>query len=76
MSRVSWGMHCQTRSPENTLNTRLWACLWLIPGGGGVLAFEMGVGVPPACSKPASVAIRLMAKKTPCPNFEINTQFN
>ena len=42
-------------------------------GGGGVgwegwLALEMGRGDP--------VAIRLMAKKTPCPNFEIYTEFN
>ena len=42
-------------------------CLKSLSGGGGV---------PPACSKPDSVAIRLMAKKPPCPNFEINTEFN
>ena len=44
-----------------------------VPGGGGG-----GVGwwVPPACSKPDSVAIRLMRKKPPCPNFEITTEFN
>ena len=36
----------------------------------------MGRGVPPACSKPDPVAIRLAAKKTPCPNLEINTEFN
>ena len=55
-----------------------------VPGGGGgvvrgvrgVLAFEMGRGVPPACLKPDPVAICLTAKKTPCPNFEINTEFN
>ena len=35
-----------------------------------------GRGVPPTCSKPDPVAIRLMAKKTLCPNFEINTEFN
>ena len=41
---------------------------------GGVLALEMGRDtLHSACSKPDPVAIRLMAKKTPCPNFEINT---
>ena len=45
-------------------------------GGGLVFALEMGMGVPTASSKPDPVAIRLMAKKTPCPNFEINTGFN
>ena len=45
-------------------------------GGGGFLALEMGRGVPPACSKPDPVAIRLMAQKTPCSNFEINTEFD
>ena len=39
-------------------------------GGGGVLAFEMGRGVPPACLKPDPVPIRLAAKKTPCPNLK------
>ena len=34
-----------------------------------------GRGVPLACSKPDPVAIRLMANKTPCPNFEIKTEF-
>ena len=47
-----------------------------VGGGGLVFALEMGMGVPTACSKPDPVAIRLMAKKTPCPNFEINTEFN
>ena len=42
----------------------------------GLLALEMGRGVPSACSKPDPVAIRLMAKETPCPNFEINTEFH
>ena len=47
------------------------------PGGGGVvLALEMCRGVPPACSKPDPVPIRLAAKKTPCPNLEINDEFN
>ena len=51
------------------------------PGGGGggeegVLALEMGRGVPPACSKPDPVPNRLAAKKTPCPNLKINTEFN
>ena len=46
-------------------------------GGGGELALEMGEGVTPARSKPDPVAIRLMmAQKTPCPNFEINTEFD
>ena len=36
-------------------------------GGGGVLVLEMGKGDP--------VPIRLSAKKTPCPNLEINTEF-
>ena len=36
----------------------------------------MGRGVPPALSKPDPVAIYLMAQKTPCPNFEINTKLN
>ena len=50
---------------------------WSRGGGeGGVLALEMGRGVPPACSKPDPDAFRLTAKKTPCPNFEINTKFN
>ena len=44
--------------------------------GRGVLALEMGRGVPPECSKHDPVAIRLTAKKAPCPNFEINTKFN
>ena len=44
-------------------------------GGGGVLALEMGRGVPPALSKPDPVAICLMAQKTPCPNFGINIFF-
>ena len=49
-----------------------------MPGGegGGVLALEMGRGVSPACSKPYPVPIRLAAKSTPCPNLEINTEFN
>ena len=42
----------------------------------GVLALEMGRGVPPALSKPDPVTICLMAQKTPCPNFEIHTEFN
>ena len=45
-------------------------------GGGGVLALEMGRGVPPVWSKPDPVAIHLIAQKTPCPNFEFNTEFN
>ena len=45
-------------------------------GGGGALALEMGRGVSPACSKPDPVPIRLAARKTPCPNLEINTEFN
>ena len=47
-------------------------------GGGGVLALEMGRGVPqpPAYSKPDPVPIRFAAKKTPCPNLEMNTEFN
>ena len=46
-------------------------------GGIGLLALEMGRDVPPACSKPDPVAIRLMAKKTPCPDFaNINTEFD
>ena len=47
-------------------------------GGGGVmvLALEMGRVVPPAWSKLDPVAIRLIAQKTPCPNFEFNTEFN
>ena len=36
----------------------------------------MGRGVPLTCSKPDPVPIRIMATKTPCPNFEINTEFN
>ena len=36
----------------------------------------MGRGVALACSKPDPVAIRLTAKKTPWPNFEVNTEFN
>ena len=36
----------------------------------------MGRGVPPAWTKPDPVAIRLIAQKTPCPNFEFNTEFN
>ena len=40
-----------------------------------LLALAMFRDVPPACSKGVPVAIRLMAKKTPCPNFEINTEF-
>ena len=42
-------------------------------GGGGLLAFKMGRGEPPACLKPEPVPIRLATKKTPCPNLEINT---
>ena len=45
-------------------------------GGGGTRLRKIGRGVPSACSKPDPVAIRLMAKKTPCSNFEINTEFN
>ena len=45
-------------------------------GGGGVLALEMGRGVPPAWSKPNPVPIRLAVKETPCPNLEITTEFN
>ena len=36
----------------------------------------MGRGVPPAWTKPDPVAIRIIAQKTPCPNFEFNTEFN
>ena len=36
----------------------------------------MGRDVPPAWSKPIPVAIRLIAQKTPCPNFEFNSKFN
>ena len=57
----------------------LWACIvgWICPpGGGGVLALEMGRGVPPECLKPDPVPIRLAAEKTPRPNLEINTKFN
>ena len=36
----------------------------------------MGEGVPPACSKPDPVVIRLTTKKTPCTNFEIRIEFN
>ena len=49
--------------------------LSLDPEGWRVL-LETGGGVPPSCSKPDPVAISLTAKKTPCPNFEINTEFN
>ena len=42
----------------------------------GLLTLEMGRGVPPACSKLDPVPIRLAAKKTSCPNLEINTEFN
>ena len=42
-------------------------------GGGGL---EMGGGVLPALSKPDPVAIYLMAQKTPCTYFEVNTEFN
>ena len=66
---ISMGTTCL--SGENNQNRAV-----IIRGGGGVLALEMGRGVPPACSKPDPVAIRLTAKKTPCPNFEINTEFN
>ena len=45
-------------------------------GEGVVLALEMGRGVPPACLKPDPVPIRIAAKKTPCPNLEITTEFN
>ena len=45
-------------------------------GGWGVLALEMGRGVPLRCLKPDPVPIRIMATKTPYPNFEINTEFN
>ena len=41
-----------------------------------VLALEMGMGVPPELTKPDRVTICLMAQKTPCPNFRINTEFN
>ena len=44
--------------------------------GGGVLALEMGRGVPRGCSKPDPVPIRLPPKKTPCPILEITTKFN
>ena len=43
---------------------------------GGLLALEMGRGVPLALSKPDPVVIYRMAQKKPCPNFEINTEFN
>ena len=42
----------------------------------GILALEMGRGVRPAWSKSDPVAIRLMAQKTPCPNFEITTEYD
>ena len=45
-------------------------------GGGGGTRLRNGRGVPPACSKPDPVPIRLAAKKTPCRNLEINTEFN
>ena len=45
-------------------------------GGGRLPALEMGRSVPPACSKPDPVPIRLVAKKFPYPNLEINTEFN
>ena len=45
-------------------------------GGGGVLALEIGRGVPPASSELDPVPIRLAAQKTPCPNLEITTEFN
>ena len=50
----------------------------LIPGEGGwcLHALNMGRGVPPSRSKSDPVPIRFAAKKTPCPNLEINTEFN
>ena len=36
-----------------------------------VLAQVLGRGVPLTWSKPDPVAIRLMAQKTPCPNFQV-----
>ena len=35
-----------------------------------------GLALETACSKPDPVPIGLAAKKTPCPNLEINTEFN
>ena len=42
-----------------------------------MVALEMGRGVPPALSKPDPIAIFLMDQNrhTPCPNFEIYTEF-
>ena len=51
--------------PNDINNNNEYRVLYIIVrGGGGVLALEMGRGVPPACSKPDPVAIRFMAKKT------------
>ena len=41
-------------------------CTWPGGGGGGI-ALKMGRGVPPACSKPDPVPIRLVAKRHPVP---------
>ena len=60
-------MRCDDRNLGHTDKSR---------GGKGVLVLEMGRGVPPACSKPDPVPIRLAVKKTPCPNLKNNTEFN
>ena len=61
----------------NYLETKVIASTYAtvrLPPEGGVLALEMGKGVLPALPQPDPVAIYLMAQKTPCPSFEINTE--
>ena len=50
----------------------IWPVIFMTtPGGGGLVALQMGRGVPPACSEPDPVPTRLAAKKTLCPIWKL-----
>ena len=83
LSRACWDILFKAAESCNSWKTYLCpissaiSTLYTTPGGGGeVLALEMGRGVPPACSKPDPVPIRLAVRETPCPILETNTELN